>query len=105
MTSSENAICMVAEQSMEPFETLVADFGGSICYRKSAEEVASATPLFEYTWNHTTLYAIKADPSITYLQALFKPGRNLERIEHVAGHFGDEMPMHLEFIRLHGKVL
>ncbi len=98
------AICMVAEQSLEPFETLVADFGGEICYRKSAEEVASGTPLFEYTWNHTTLYAIKADPSITYLQALFKPGRNLERIEHVADHFGDEMPIHLEFIRLHGQV-
>ena len=98
------AFCIVAEQSLEWFEYLVNDFGGSICYKKNAEEVAKTTPLYEYTWNHTTLYAIKVDPSITYLQTLIDPGRSIEMIEHFYSYFGDETPMHVEFVRLHGQV-
>ncbi len=101
---SATAFCLVAESSVEWFEYLVADFGGSVCYHKSAAESARTTPLYEYTWNHTTLYAIKADPSLTYLQTLFEPGRSLELAERFYKHFGDETPMHLEFVRLDGKV-
>ena len=98
------AFCMIAESALDPFEQLVADHAGAVCYRKRGGELAGATPLYEFTWNHTTLQALKIDKSITYLQTLFPPGRHLEAVLHMADHFGDEVPMHVEFVRLNGEI-
>ncbi len=57
----------------------------------------------EFTWNHTTLHTRNSDPSITYLQSIF-PDDDLQTIEHMYHHFGDEVMMHLEFIRANGAV-
>jgi len=101
---AHSVITMVAEQSLEPFDALVKSHGGAVVHRAPSEDVGRTPPLYEYTWNHTTLHALKADPSITYLQCLFPPGRNLELVEHMRSHFGDEVMIHLEFIRVAGKV-
>ena len=98
------AFCMIAESALDPFEQLVADHAGAVCYRKCGAELAGATPLYEFTWNHTTLQALKIDKSITYLQTLFPPGRHMEAVMHMAAHFGDEVPMHVEFVRLNGEI-
>lgn len=49
----------------------------------------------DYTWNHTTLWAIKADPTITYLQCGFGEDftGNLDKIK---AKYGDEFLIHLE---------
>ncbi len=98
------ALCMVAENGLEPFEQLVADHAGGVCYCKRGDELAHVTPLYEFTWNHTTLQALKVDKSITYLQTVFSPGRHVETVLQMADHFGDEVPMHVEFVRLNGEV-
>jgi FAD/FMN-containing dehydrogenase len=98
------AIVMVAEPSEEAFQFLVTACGGQLTYRRSGEEAKRTVPLYEFTWNHTTLHALKADRSITYLQSLFPPGRNLELAEHMIATFGEEVPMHLEFVRLEGQI-
>ena len=41
-------------------------------------------PLFEYTWNHTTLHALKHDRTITYLQTLFPAPRHLDKVAEMA---------------------
>ena len=97
-------LCMVAESALEPFDLLVADHGGSVCYRMQGPELAGATPLYEFTWNHTTLQALKVDKSITYLQTFFPPGDHVETVLRMAEHFGDEVPMHVEFVRLNGEI-
>ncbi len=56
-------------------------------------------PLYELCWNHTTLWALKRDPGLTYLQTLFPAGTNLEKVALMADHFGDEVMLHLEFSR------
>ena len=101
---AHSVMTMVAEQSLETFDALVKSHGGAVVYRAPSEDVGRTPPLYEYTWNHTTLHALKVDPSITYLQCLFPPGRNLELVEHMRSHFGDEVMIHLEFIRVAGKV-
>ena len=101
---AHSVITMVADPSIEAFDALVRAHGGALAFRGPSEDFGRTPPLYEYTWNHTTLHAIQMDPSITYLQALFPPGRNLELIEHMYRHFGDEVMMHLEFIRVAGKV-
>ncbi len=95
------ALVMIAVQSWEGFEALVRENKGRIVYSKPLEDVEAerGIPLYELCWNHTTLWALKADPSLTYLQTLFPPGGHLERVEQMYRHFGDEVMMHLEFTR------
>lgn len=94
------ALLMVAESCLEPFQDLVREYGGQVTYQKTAQEASKGTSLAEFTWNHTTLHARSIDPTLTYLQTIFF---NLERVEHLYHHFGDEVLMHLEFLRVNGK--
>jgi FAD/FMN-containing dehydrogenase len=98
------ALLMVAEASLEALKTLVKEFGGEITLCKSAQEASKGAPLAEFTWNHTTLHARSADPTLTYLQTLFPPAAGLELVQHCYDHFGDEVMMHLEYVRAEGKV-
>lgn len=102
---SHCALLMIAEPSLEPFAELVKAFGGTIVYQKSAQEASKGTAIYEYTWNHTTLHARSVDPSLTYLQTLFPPDKELTLLEQMYHQFGDEVMMHLEFIRVNGQVL
>jgi FAD/FMN-containing dehydrogenase len=96
-----SALMMIAEHAWEAFAQFVRDRGVEIVYRKTMHEVEEErrVPLYEYTWNHTTLWALKIDPTITYLQTRFPLGNNIELVEKMYRHFGDEVPMHLEFVR------
>ncbi len=70
----------------------------------SAEDRKGLPPVYELGWNHTTLRALRVDPTITYLQVLYPFPNQLETISRIHGHFGDELPAHLEFVRFDGKV-
>ncbi|MCZ0905336.1 FAD-binding protein, partial [Microcoleus sp. HI-ES] len=59
----------------------------------------------EFTWNHTTLHDRSVDPSLTYLQTLFPPDKGLKLIEELYNYYGDEMMMHLEFLRMNGRAI
>jgi FAD/FMN-containing dehydrogenase len=85
---------------------LAAQHGGQVTYRKEAEEIARThRTLLEYTWNHTTLVALKSDKNITYLQSAFTPGEHLEQVRRMEKLLGQEVLMHAEFIRnIEGKV-
>lgn len=95
------ALVMVAGSAWEPFVQFTAEAGGRIVQSRTQDEVAVArgVPLYELCWNHTTLWALRRDPSFTYLQTAFPAGTNLELVETLAAHFGDEVLMHLEFMR------
>jgi FAD/FMN-containing dehydrogenase len=77
---------------------LIAPFGGKITYRKGADEKSTRT-LVEYTWNHTTLHALKVDPNLTYIQSGFQAGQHVAQAKHMHKLLGGEVLMHLEFIR------
>jgi FAD/FMN-containing dehydrogenase len=102
--SQAAALLMIAELSLELFRELVREFGGTVTYQKSAQEAGKGAPLAEFTWNHTTLHARSADSSLTYLQTIFPYDVDLKGIEHFYQHFGDEVLMHLEYLRMGGKV-
>ncbi|MBW4607712.1 MAG: FAD-binding oxidoreductase [Hassallia sp. WJT32-NPBG1] len=100
---SHAALLIIAEPNLESLSGLLQQYGGKITYKKPAEEAGKGVNLGEFTWNHTTLHARSEDSSITYLQSIF-PNDNLQTIEHMYHHFGDEVMMHLEFIRANGAV-
>ena len=99
------ALLMVAESCLEPLQDLVREYGGKICYQKSAQEASKGAAIAEYTWNHTTLHARSADPSLTYLQTLFPPDKGLKLVEELYHYYGDEVMMHLEFLRMNGRAI
>ena len=96
------ALLTIAESCLEPFQELVREYGGEITYQKSAQDGSKGTSLAEFTWNHTTLHARSIDPTLTYLQTFFF---TVERVEQLYDHFGDEVIMHLEFLRVNGQAI
>ncbi len=99
------ALLMVAESCLQPLQDLVREYGGTICYQKSAQEASKGAAIAEFTWNHTTLHARSADQSLTYLQTLFPPDKGLKLIEELYNYYGDEVMMHLEFLRMNGRAI
>lgn len=99
------ALLMVAEFTLESLASLVQEYGGTITYQKSAAVAGKGLNLAEFTWNHTTLHARSVDTSITYLQSLFPDDKSLKLVEQMYHHFGSEVMMHLEFIRVNGAAV
>ena len=96
-------ICMIAEPSLESFKALLAG-RGTVTVEAPSDESPGKVPLYEYTWNHTTLQVLKADRTVTYLQCLFPHDRLMASVREMWAMFPDEVLPHLEFIRFGGRV-
>ena len=72
--------------------------------RAAPETLKGLPPNYELTWNHTTLRALRVDPSITYLQVRYGDGPALERAHRIHDKYRDEMIGHFEFIRFNGRI-
>jgi FAD/FMN-containing dehydrogenase len=93
-------LSLVAESCEAPLLELAAAHGGRMSYRKTAADVQKSNrTLVEFTWNHTTLHALKVDKTLTYLQSGFTPGRHVEQVIAMEQLFAGEVMMHLEFLR------
>ncbi|MGF1538831.1 MAG: FAD-binding oxidoreductase [Pleurocapsa sp.] len=90
------ALLMVSEYDQQPLEDLIAEYRGEIVYSKNAFEASKGTSILEFAWNHTTLHARNIDPNLTYLQTFYM---TLNRVEQMYSYFGDEVMIHLEFLR------
>ena len=96
---------MIADIAMDAFEDLLEAWPGEIVHRRAHHGGdAGEPPVFEYTWNHTTLHALKHDRRITYLQTLFPPPHHVAKVEEMSERFGAELPIHLEFVRFSGQI-
>ena len=101
------SICLVtvAAQSLDAFLAFTRRWGADIVFNAATEaDLKGLPPNFELSWNHTTLRALRVDPSITYLQVLYPFPHQIERVEKIHALIGDEMIGHLEFVRFDGNV-
>jgi FAD/FMN-containing dehydrogenase len=109
VTEKSNVVgLMVAPHSMDGFLTFLARRPGvELIYRSDDETGWDRTPglIFEYGWNHTTLRALKVDPSITYLQVRYGYPNHMALIEKVRAKFPGEVMQHLEVLRESGKIM
>jgi FAD/FMN-containing dehydrogenase len=96
------ACLMVAPPFLEILADIIAGHGGAEILREPSD--AAEVPLYEHSWNHTTLQVLKTDKQITYLQTLFPAPNHLELIAKLERMFGDEVLLHLEFVRFSGTV-
>ena len=103
------SICavMVAPHSLDAFLAFTRREGGEVIFNAatlSDEEKKGLPPAFELAWNHTTLRALRIDPSITYLQSLYPFPNHLALVEKIDAMFPGEVFSHLEFVRLDGNI-
>ncbi len=101
-------LLMIAPHAMDAFLAFHGRTRGTeILYRSDTateDQRAERPPVYELSWNHTTLNALKVDKEITYLQVLYPFPDQVALIERIHGRFGDEVPMHTEFVRFDGDI-
>ena len=90
------AVLMIGAETRDAFEALVRDFGGSVTM------CVPQANIYEYTWGHTTMHALRADRSLTYLVCIFPKDDTLGAIGRVHRKLGAEVMLHLEFKRFAG---
>ncbi len=98
---------MVAPQSMDGFATFTARRPeAKIIYQSGVSDwPRDPGHVFEYGWNHTTLRALKVDPSITYLQVRYGYPDHMDKVRAMRKALSPEVLQHLEVIRENGKVM
>ncbi len=99
------ALLMVAPHSMDATADLVRRHGGRIASDEDAldnERDPERIPLYEMSYNHTTLHVLKQNRGVTYLQTLFPPDGAEAALAACAAEFGPELLTHLEFMRSEG---
>src|SRR5690606_20350461 len=96
---------MIAPQERERFAALAAEFGGTISFSMTLDELhqAGLQPAYECGWNHTTLTALKAEEGWTYLQVEYPRPFDPEIVRAQMQRYGDEQYMHHEMARLQGE--
>jgi FAD/FMN-containing dehydrogenase len=94
---------MIAEPSLESFKAILGS-RGTITFEQPHDDSPGREPLYEYTWNHTTLQWLKQDRTITYLQCLFPHDRLIDSVRQMTEMFPDEVLPHTEFIRFAGRI-
>ena len=101
----ESATFLLVDRSQAGDVVASASAAGIACvYRAALADPPRPPFITDFTWNHTTLWAIKADPSITYLQSGF--GRNLQdQFAEIRRRFPGEVLFHLEWTTGNAKMM
>ncbi|MAY62942.1 MAG: FAD-linked oxidase [Rhizobiales bacterium] len=99
-------LVMVAPQSHDALLAFNRRHGGRIAFDATmAGDLAGLPPIFELSWNHTTLRALRVEPAWTYLQVLYPFPNQLELSRRMDESFAEgEMISHLEFVRFDGDI-
>ncbi|MEL6915398.1 MAG: FAD-binding oxidoreductase [Pseudomonadota bacterium] len=97
---------MVAPHAMDGWRTFTDAYAGARIIYVDGETEWPRRPghVFEYGWNHTTLRALKVDPTITYLQIAYGTEDPIALVKAVKERLSPEVLQHIEVTRMNGKV-
>jgi FAD/FMN-containing dehydrogenase len=99
-------LIMIATSQLDLLRDAAAAAKGQVTFSGPYTGPRTQPLLSDYTWNHTTLWAMKADPTWTYIQAGFSPESCLEQFRLLRARYGQEILFHIEFMRNgEGKVV
>jgi FAD/FMN-containing dehydrogenase len=88
---------LIASSQLAALETASREAAGEVSYSAPYTGLRTRPLLSDYTWNHTTLWAMSADEAYTYLQCGFDPDRVREQLRKLRERFGTEILFHMEF--------
>ena len=92
-------LIMVATEQLEALRTATDEAKGTVTFSGAYVGPKTQPLLSDYTWNHTTLWAMKADPTWTYIQAGFSPTDCMEQFRLLRERYGKEILFHIEFMK------
>lgn len=95
---------LVARAQSEAVIVAAAAAGLSCVYRQPLSDPPKPPFITDFTWNHTTLWAMKTDPTITYLQAGFAANFR-EQFAELHRRFPGEILFHLEWVAGNPKMM
>lgn len=91
---------MVAAGELGRLGEAAAEAGGEVTLASAWGGLKTVPLLSDYTWNHTTLWAIKQDAAWTYLQCGFGVGEARRQFALLRERFGEEILFHIEFMKV-----
>ena len=92
-------LIMIATAQLDALRAATVAAGGEVTFTGPFEGPRTQPLLSDYTWNHTTLWAMKADPAYTYLQCGFSPKECREQFRLLREIYGQEILFHIEFMK------
>jgi FAD/FMN-containing dehydrogenase len=93
---------MIAEAQREALVEAAQAAGATVMLAEPWPGLKSQPLLSDYTWNHTTLWAMKANPEYTYLQCGYDPERAREQLGLLKARYGDDYLHHMEWAKWGG---
>jgi FAD/FMN-containing dehydrogenase len=99
------ALIEIEESDHKRFLEEVAKFNGTRIYTAGATSYRVGMGISDFTWNHTTLWALKDDKRWTYLQNFFSLEDVHAQIGKIKEQFGDEVLVHIEWLRDKGRLI
>ncbi|HWF13498.1 MAG TPA: FAD-binding oxidoreductase [Candidatus Acidoferrales bacterium] len=90
---------MIASSQLGELEIAARDTGGSVTQSGIYPGLNARPLLSDYTWNHTTLWAMRSDDAYTYLQCGFNPDTVRDQMKQLRERFGQEILFHMEFMK------
>src|SRR5580658_4638580 len=93
------ALIMIETAQADALQAAVEGAGGEVTFAGEFIGPRTQPLLSDYTWNHTTLWAMKADPAYTYLQCGFSPTDCEEQFRLLRDRYGNDFLFHIEFMK------
>jgi FAD/FMN-containing dehydrogenase len=93
------ALIMIAASQADALRAAARAAGGEVTFTGAYDGPRTQPLLSDYTWNHTTLWAMKADPAYTYLQCGFSPTECEEQFRLLRERYGYDILFHIEFMK------
>jgi FAD/FMN-containing dehydrogenase len=90
---------LIASEQLSALTDAAREAAGEITYAAAYAGLRAMPLLSDYTWNHTTLWALKTDPAYTYLQCGFDPATVRDQMRRLRQRFGLEILFHMEFMK------
>jgi FAD/FMN-containing dehydrogenase len=90
---------LIAAGQLSSLESAAKEAGGAVTFSGSYLGLRTRPLLSDYTWNHTTLWAMKSDEAYTYLQCGFDPDKVREQLRRLKERFANEILFHMEFMK------
>jgi FAD/FMN-containing dehydrogenase len=90
---------LIASEQLAALEAAAQQAAGEVTYSGAYSGLRTIPLLSDYTWNHTTLWAIRTDEAYTYLQCGFDPVTVRQQMHQLKERYHDEILFHMEFMK------